>query len=143
MSKVENGNNIKVHYKGTLNNGEQFDSSYDRGNTLDFTVGAGQMIKGFDTAVVGMGVGDTKKVTLAPAEAYGLRNEKAIQTVPKTAFPPEFAPKINETVQGQTQDGKPLIAKVLEIEDETIKLDLNHPLAGEDLTFDIELVEIV
>ena len=93
MSKVENGNNIKVHYKGTLKNGEQFDSSYDRGNTLDFTVGAGQMIKGFDNAVVGMGVGETKKVTLPPAEAYGIRNEEAVQTVPKTAFPPEFCTK--------------------------------------------------
>ena len=142
MSKVENGNNIKVHYKGTLSDGEQFDSSYDRGSTLDFTVGAGQMIPGFDAAVVGMTVGESKTVTLPPSEAYGGRNEEAVQTVPKNVFPPEFEFKLNETVQGKTEQGMPLIAKILEVSDENVKLDLNHPLAGKSLTFDIELVEI-
>ena len=142
MSKVENGNNVKVHYKGTLTNGEQFDSSYDRGETLPFTVGAGQMIKGFDAAVVGMEVNDKKTVTIPSAEAYGPRVEDAVQDVPKTIFPPDFEFRINETVQGADQNGQPLIAKILEENEETVKLDLNHPLAGEDLTFEIELVEI-
>jgi len=142
MSKVENGNNVKVHYKGTLTNGEQFDSSYDRGETLPFTVGAGQMIKGFDAAVVGMEVNDKKTVTIPSAEAYGPRVEDAVQDVPKTIFPPDFEFRINETVTGADQNGQPLIAKILEENEETVKLDLNHPLAGEDLTFEIELVEI-
>ena len=142
MSKVENGNNVKVHYKGTLTDGEQFDSSYDRGETLPFTVGAGQMIKGFDAAVVGMEVGEKKTVSIPSAEAYGERREDAVQDVPKTVFPPDFEFRINETVQGADQNGQPLIAKILEENEETVKLDLNHPLAGKDLTFEIELVEI-
>ena len=142
MSKVENGNNVKVHYKGTLTDGEQFDSSYDRGETLPFTVGAGQMIKGFDAAVVGMEVGEKKTVSIPSAEAYGERREDAVQDVPKTVFPPDFEFRINETVQGADQNGQPLIAKILEENDETVKLDLNHPLSGKDLTFEIELVEI-
>ena len=142
MSKVEKGNNIKVHYKGTLNNGVQFDSSYDRGETLPFEVGAGQMIPGFDAAVVGMEAGDKKTVTIPSTEAYGERNNEAVQDVPKTAFPPEFEFRLNETVQGANEQGQPLIAKILEVTDESVKLDLNHPLAGEDLTFEIELVEI-
>ena len=142
MSKVEYGNNVKVHYKGTLTDGEQFDSSYDRGETLPFTVGAGQMIKGFDAAVVGMEVGEKKTVSIPSAEAYGERREDAVQDVPKTVFPPDFEFRINETVQGADQNGQPLIAKILEENDETVKLDLNHPLAGKDLTFEIELVEI-
>ena len=142
MSKVENGSNVKVHYKGTLTDGKQFDSSYDRGETLPFQVGAGQMIKGFDAAVVGMEVGETKIVTIPSAEAYGERNEDALQEVPRTVFPPDFEFRLNETVQGADQNGNPLIAKILEVKDETVKLDLNHPLAGEELTFEIELVEI-
>ena len=142
MSKVEKGSKVKVHYKGTLTDGVQFDSSYDRGETLPFEVGAGQMIPGFDAAVVGMEAGDKKTVTIPSSEAYGERNNEAVQDVPKTAFPPEFEFRLNETVQGANEQGQPLIAKILEVTDESVKLDLNHPLAGEDLTFEIELVEI-
>ena len=142
MSKVEKGSKVKVHYKGTLTDGEQFDSSYDKGETLPFEVGAGQMIPGFDAAVVGMETGDKKTVTIPSSEAYGDRVEDAVQEVSKTAFPPEFEFRLNETVQGADQNGQPLIAKILEVTDETVKLDLNHPLAGKELTFEIELVEI-
>ena len=142
MSKVEKGSKVKVHYKGTLTDGVQFDSSYDRGETLPFEVGAGQMIPGFDAAVVGMEAGDKKTVTIPSAEAYGERNNEAVQDVPKTAFPPDFEFRLNESVQGANEQGQPLIAKILEVTDESVKLDLNHPLAGEDLTFEIELVEI-
>jgi peptidylprolyl isomerase len=142
MSKVEKGSKVKVHYKGTLTDGVQFDSSYDRGETLPFEVGAGQMIPGFDAAVVGMEAGDKKTVTIPSSEAYGERNDKAVQDVPKTAFPPDFEFRLNESVQGANEQGQPLIAKILEVTDESVKLDLNHPLAGEDLTFEIELVEI-
>ena len=142
MTKVEKGNKIKVHYVGTLNNGEKFDSSRDRGQTLDFEVGSGQMIKGFDSGVVGMVVGETKDLHLQPEDAYGVRKEEAQTEVPKESLPPDFNPTIGETVQGQTMDGRPIIAKVKGLQENKVILDLNHPLAGEELNFHVELVEI-
>lgn len=142
MAKVEKGNKIKVHYTGTLSNGDKFDSSHDRGQTLDFEVGSGQMIKGFDEGVVGMEVGETKDLHLKPEQAYGLRKEEAQTEVPKDALPPDFKPEIGETVQGQTIDGRPILAKVKELLEDKVILDLNHPLAGEELNFNVELVEI-
>lgn len=142
MAKVEKGSKIKVHYTGTLNDGNKFDSSHDRGKTLDFEVGTGQMIKGFDEGVVGMEVGETKDLHLQPEDAYGLRKEEAQTEVPKEALPPDFNPAIGETVQGQTIDGRPILAKVKELQEDKVILDLNHPLAGEELNFKVELVEI-
>jgi FKBP-type peptidyl-prolyl cis-trans isomerase 2 len=142
MKKVEKGNKIKVHYTGTLNDGNKFDSSHDRGDTLNFEVGAGQMIKGFDAAVLGMETGETKKINLKPTDAYGDINPKALTEVPTQSFPTDFNPKVDEMVQGSTIDGKPVIAKVKELKESTIVLDLNHPLAGQELNFEIELVEI-
>jgi len=142
MVKVEKGNKIKVHYTGTLNDGNKFDSSHDRGQTLDFEVGTGQMIKGFDEGVIGMEVGETKDLHLKPEDAYGLRKEEAQTEVPKKALPSDFNPKIGETVQGQTIDGRPILAKVKELQEDKVILDLNHPLAGEELNFNIELIEI-
>ncbi len=142
MVKVEKGNKIKVHYTGTLNDGNKFDSSHDRGQTLDFEVGTGQMIKGFDEGVIGMEVGETKDLHLKPEDAYGLRKEEAQTEVPKESLPSDFNPKIGETVQGQTIDGRPILAKVKELQEDKVILDLNHPLAGEELNFNIELIEI-
>ena len=142
MSKVENGSNVKVHYKGTLTDGKQFDSSYDRGETLPFEVGAGQMIKGFDAAVVGMEVGETKTVTIPSAEAYGERNEDALQEVPRNVFPPDFEFKTGEMVQGTAPTGQPIMAMIVEEKESTVVLDMNHPLAGKDLNFEIELMNI-
>jgi len=142
MAKVEKGNKIKVHYVGTLQNGEKFDSSYDRGQTLDFEVGSGQMIKGFDNGVLGMEVGETKTLEIKPEDAYGLRNEEAKTEVPKEALPPNFNPQIGETVEGRTIDGRPIVAKVKELLEYKVILDLNHPLAGEQLNFKVDLVEI-
>ena len=142
MAKVEKGSNIKVHYSGTLNDGKTFDSSYDRGQTLEFEVGSGQMIKGFDEGVIGMEVGEIKDLHLKPEEAYGLRKEEAQTEVPREALPPDFNPEIGETVQGQTIDGRPILAKVKELQEGKVILDLNHPLAGEELNFKVELVEI-
>tara|TARA_A100001515_G_scaffold38367_1_gene30200 strand:+ start:297 stop:737 length:441 start_codon:yes stop_codon:yes gene_type:complete len=138
---VKKGNNVKVHYVGTLGSGEQFDSSHERGDTLSFTVGSGQMIKGFDAAVVGMKVGETKTVTLGADDAYGPHLKEAIVKAPTTAFPPDFDFQVGALVQGNSPNGQPLVAKILSVEDDGVTLDHNHPLAGEDLTFEIELVE--
>ena len=142
MSKVESGNNVSVHYKGTLSNGDQFDSSYDRGQPLQFTVGAGQMISGFNDAVVGMEIGETKSVTLEPSQAYGEINPDAIQTVGKDKFPENFEFRLNEQVQGTVGEGQGFVATITEVSEDTVTLDLNHQLAGKSLNFDIELVSI-
>lgn len=140
--KVEKGNNVKVHYTGTLEDGQEFDSSHKRNETLNFTVGAGQMIAGFDNAVMGMEVGESKDVTLTPNEAYGERNEEAVQPVNRQNFPEDFVVRVGEMVQGSTAEGMPIQATVVGEDEENIILDMNHPLAGKSLNFNIELVDI-
>lgn len=140
--KVKQGDSVKVHYVGTLKDGNEFDNSYKRGSTLDFKVGEGQMIKGFDSALVEMTVGDKKTVNIKPEEAYGERKEEAITAVAKENFPPDFVAKEGEMVQGRTESGQPINALIIEVQDSDVILDMNHPLAGEELNFEIELVEI-
>lgn len=140
--KVKNGNNVKVHYTGTLENGEVFDTSHNRNQTLDFTVGSGQMIKGFDEAVVGMEVGDKKDITLTPDMAYGERNDEAIIPVDKKNFPEDFKIEIGNMVQGTTQQGMPIQAIIVGEDKDNVILDVNHPLAGKTINFNIELIEI-
>ena len=136
---VTNGQKVSVHYKGTFEDGTEFDNSRVRNQTLEFTVGAGEMINGFNDAIFGMTVGETKTFTLESNEAYGPRNEEAVQEVPRNAFDPEFEFITNEIIRGQTPDG-PFVAKILSVRDESVTLDFNHPLAGRDLTFEVELV---
>jgi len=140
--KVKNGDSVKVHYIGTLNDGNEFDNSYKRGSTLDFQVGGGQMIKGFDDALVEMEVGQKKSINIKPEEAYGPRREEAITAVAKENFPPDFVAKEGEMVQGRTESGQPVNALIIEVQENDVILDMNHPLAGEELNFEIELVEI-
>lgn len=140
--KVKNGDSVKVHYVGTLNDGNEFDNSYKRGSTLDFQVGGGQMIKGFDDALVEMEVGQKKTVNIKPEEAYGPRREEAITAVAKENFPPDFVAREGEMVQGRTESGQPINALIIEVQENDVILDMNHPLAGEELNFEIELVEI-
>lgn len=142
MSKVENGQTVNVHYVGTLEDGTQFDASRPRGQTLTFQVGSGQMIPGFDKAVVGMTVGETKAVTLEPVDAYGDTNPSAIQPTPRAAFPEGFEFTLNEMVQGQDEAGRVVSARIHALEDDTVTLDFNHPLAGKSLNFEIELVSV-
>lgn len=138
FKKVKEGDNISVHYNGTLKDGTKFDSSYDRGQTLDFTAGAGQMIKGFDSAVIGMKVGDKKTVELSPSEAYGEKNPEAIITVT-----PEQFPDFNKLEVGTPlQAGNGAMGTVIEKNDTNAIVDFNHRLSGEILTFEIELVSI-
>ena len=141
MSAVENGNTVSVHYRGTLNDGTEFDSSHSRNETLTFEVGSGQMIPGFDTAVVGMTAGETKNITLTPVEAYGDTNPEAIVDVSKDNFPDDFEYIEGAMIQGFGPNG-PVVGTINEVKEATVSVDFNHPMAGKDLNFEIELVEI-
>ncbi len=140
--QVENGNTVSVHYRGTLNDGTEFDSSHSRGETLSFEVGAGQMISGFDAALPGMSVGDVKNVTLKPEQAYGEIFPEAITDVPKNAFPEGYDFQVDAMVHGQNDLGQAVRGKINEVKDEVVTVDFNHPMAGKDLNFEIELVSI-
>jgi len=139
--QAKNGDNVKVHYTGKLVNGEQFDSSAGR-EPLEFTVGAGQMIKGFDLAIPGMIVGDKKTINIAPEDAYGSRSEEAIIEFPKENIPAEMVLEPGMPLTLSNQQGQPVPVIVVEVKDDIIILDANHFLAGQELIFDIELVEI-
>ena len=140
--KATKGNKVRVHYTGTLDDGTQFDSSRER-EPLEFEVGAGQMIKGFDQAVDGMVVGGQKSVTIPAAEAYGDRKEDLLQELPKSDLPDEIKPEVGMKLQMKNEDGRQMPVTIVDVVDEKVVLDANHELAGKDLTFDIELVEIV
>ena len=142
MTKAENGNTVIVHYKGTLNDGTEFDSSYTRGEPITFELGAGQMLADFDSAVAGMAIGETKEINITSGDAYGERNEEAVQEVPITAFPNDFNFVEGAMVSGNQPNGQPFMAKITTLATHTVTLDFNHPLAGKDLNFKIELVDI-
>lgn len=141
MSQAKSGDTVKIHYTGTLEDGSQFDSSKDR-DPLEFELGSGQVIPGFEKAVEGMAVGEEKSVTIGSDDAYGPRREQMVQELPKTALPPDLEPEAGMALQAQGQDGQPIHLTVTEVGEETITVDANHPLAGKDLSFDIELVAI-
>ena len=141
MSVVKNGDVVKVHYTGKLVNGEQFDSSVGKA-PLEFTVGAGQMIKGFDDAMPGMNLGEKKTINIAPEDGYGPRNEEAIIEFPKENVPAEMVLESGMPLTLSDQAGNPVPVIVVEVKDDIIILDANHFLAGQELVFDIELVEI-
>jgi FKBP-type peptidyl-prolyl cis-trans isomerases 2 len=141
MKQVKEGDVVKVHYTGKLSNGEQFDSSVGR-EPLEFTVGAGQMIKGFDAAMPGMNLGEKKTITIAPEDGYGARSEEAIIEFPKENVPPDMKLEAGMPLTLSNQAGQPVPVIVVEVKEEVIILDANHFLAGQELIFDIELVEI-
>lgn len=136
------GNKVKVHYTGTLTDGSIFDSSRER-EPLAFELGAGMMIPGFEKAVEGMEVGDTVKATLAPKDAYGEPQEELFLEFPKDQVPADIDPVKGQQLQLQRKDGGVMNVVVSDVSEETITLDANHPLAGKELTFEIEMVEIV
>ncbi len=142
MAQVKEGDVVKVHYTGKLTNGEQFDSSVGR-EPLEFTVGAGQMIKGFDAAMPGMSVGDKKTINILPEDGYGEKSEDAIIEFPKENVPADMKLEPGMPLTLSNQAGQPVPVIVIEVKDDIIILDANHFLAGQDLVFDIELVEIV
>ena len=142
MSNAKSGDTVKIHYTGTLDDGSQFDSSAGR-DPLEFEVGSGQVIPGFDKAVEGMAVGDSKNVRIEPDEAYGPRHEQLVQEVDRSLLPDDLDPREGMTLQSNSPDGQTMQFMVTAVAEETITVDANHPLAGEVLSFDIELVEIV
>jgi peptidylprolyl isomerase len=139
--QAKKGNAVEVHYTGKLEDGSVFDTSVSRA-PLGFTLGDGNMIKGFDTAVHGMAIGDKKTVTIPAAEAYGERRDDMMIEVPVEQVPADIKPEIGMTLQLQGGNGQPMPVVVTEINEEKIFLDANHQLAGKDLVFDIELVKI-
>jgi FKBP-type peptidyl-prolyl cis-trans isomerase 2 len=142
MSKAQKNNTVKVHYTGRLTNGEQFDSSKGR-DPLEFTVGAGQMIAGFDSAVEGMELNEKKTITISPEEAYGPRHDQLINEVDRNNLPPEINPEVGQSLVASSPDGRQTRVQVTAVTEQSITIDANHPLAGKELEFDIELVEIV
>ena len=142
MEKVKDGDVVRVHYTGKLTNGKQFDSSKGR-EPLEFTVGAGQMIKGFDDAMPGMTVSEKKTINILPEDAYGQKDEQAIIEFPKKNIPKDMKLEVGMQLQLRNENGQPFPVTVAEIKDDVIVLDTNHSLAGKELVFDIELIEIV
>jgi peptidylprolyl isomerase len=141
MQQAQAGDVVKVHYTGKLADGEQFDSSVGR-EPLEFTVGAGQMIKGFDAAMPGMTVGEKKTINIAPADAYGERTDEAIIQFPKENVPADMQLEAGMQLTLSNQHGQPVPVIVVEVKEDVIVLDANHFLAGKELIFDIELVSI-
>jgi peptidylprolyl isomerase len=142
MQQVKKGDKVKVHYHGRLNSGETFDKSEGR-EPLEFEVGSGMVIKGFDDGVTGMTVGDKKTVNIPFDEAYGPRNPDMIIEMPKERFPKDMELEVGMPLGMSDGQGQQFQVVVMEIKDVVVLLDANHPLAGQDLTFDLELVEII
>ena len=142
MSKAKSGDKVRIHYTGKLDDGTQFDSSAGR-EPLEFDLGGGGVIPGFDSAVDGMAVGESKSVKIESEEAYGPRHEELIQDVPKSELPDDIELSVGLQLQAQSPEGKVMRFMIAAVTEEVITLDGNHPLAGQSLNFDIELVEIV
>ena len=141
MTQVKSGDTVAIHYTGTLLDGTTFDSSEGR-DPLEFVVGSGQIIPGLDVALPGMSVGDKKTVDIACADAYGPINPEMRQSVPREGIPDDIPLEVGTQLQMQTPTGQPLPVMVVEVSEATVTLDANHPLAGKDLRFDIELMRI-
>lgn len=141
MSQAKPGDTVRINYTGTLNSGETFDSSEGR-DPLEFVVGSGQIISGLDAAIPGMSVGDKKMVSVPCAQAYGESNPEARQAVPREGIPADIPLEVGTQLQMQTPQGQVLPVTVAEVTETEVTLDANHPLAGQDLNFAIEVVGI-
>ncbi len=142
MTEAKSGDTVRIHYTGTLADGSTFDSSAGR-DPLEFKLGSGQVIPGFDKAVAGMTQGDSKTVEIAAADAYGNSDPNARQSFPRDKIPSDIPLDIGTRLQLSGPQGQPIMVTVAEVTEDAVILDANHPLAGKDLTFQIELVEIV
>ena len=138
---IKKGNTIKVHYTGTLDDGTVFDSS-EGGEPLQFEVGSGQLIAGFDTAVVGMKQGEEKTVKLLPEQAYGKHENDLMKKIPRSSLPQDREPQVGMVLGLSTPDGQQIPARIVEVTPADITIDLNHPLAGKTLNFKIRIVEV-
>ena len=141
MAQVKSGDTVRVHYHGKLTNGTTFDSSEGR-DPLEFTVGSGQVIKGFDDAMLDMNVGEKKTVNIPVENAYGQRNDDMMMEYPRSEFPADMTPEVGMELHMSDNMGNVFPVVIAEVKEENVLLDANHPLAGEDLIFEIELVSI-
>jgi peptidylprolyl isomerase len=137
---IDNGKNVKVHYKGTLEDGTIFDSSEGR-EPIEFAIGGGTVIPGFEEAIKEMAVEESKTITIPSAEAYGEYQDNMVGEFPRDQLPGEFTPEVGMVLEMQTPDGD-MPVRITELGDETLMLDANHPLAGQDLTFELTLVAV-
>jgi len=142
MAEAKDGDTVKVHYTGKFEDGTVFDSTDGR-EPLEFTLGNGQLIAGFEKALIGMNPGESKTSNIPQDEAYGSRNEEMKQVVERNQLPPDLDPQVGMQLQVKTPEDQTLIVSIAEVSDTHVTLDANHPLAGKDLSFDIQLVEIV
>lgn len=142
MAQAKSGDKVRVHYTGTLNNGQIFDSSKDR-DPLEFTLGTGMVIPGFDAAVTGLEPGEKTTQTIPVDKAYGEYNDEMVATIEKQNIPADFELEVGQRLQMQVPNGDAMAVTITDIQGDMVTLDGNHPLAGQDLTFELELVEIV
>ncbi|UCD58741.1 MAG: peptidylprolyl isomerase [Candidatus Hydrogenedentota bacterium] len=142
MAQAKIGDSVKVHYTGTLDDGTIFDSSVDR-EPLEFTLGEGQVIVGFEEAIVGMRPSESKTTTVPANKAYGPHNPEMVVAVDRDRFPEHLEPKVGQQLQMRQAQGQVIVVTVTEVSESSVMLDANHPLAGKDLTFEIQLVGIV
>ncbi len=141
MSKAKTGDTVAVHYTGTLKDGTTFDSSQGR-EPLEFKLGEGRVIPGFENGVLGMEIGEKKTVIIPTQEAYGEFREDMKQEVPRSYFQSDFEPQVGQQVKMDRKDGQSLVVLIAATTDKAITIDANHPLAGKELTFNLELVKI-
>ena len=140
-ARVKNGDIVKVHYTGTLKDGTVFDTSRER-EPLEFTLGEGSLIEDFEQAVIGMQVGQSKTVTIPAEKAYGPHRDELIFVLERNQLPDDLDPKVGQQLQAKQPEGQTSIVTIIDVSEMSITVDANHPLAGKDLTFEIELIEI-
>ncbi len=141
MTQAKAGDNVKVHYTGKLDDGTVFDSSAER-EPLEFSLGSGNVIPGFEEAIVGMAPGESKTATIPPEQAYGPRRDELAIAVEKEQIPTDLAVEVGQQLQISQNNGQVIPVIVTDVSDSQVTLDANHPLAGQQLTFDIKLVEV-
>ncbi|MEJ2718826.1 MAG: peptidylprolyl isomerase [Deltaproteobacteria bacterium] len=142
MANAQHGDTVRIHFKGKLDSGEVFVSSFDR-KPVEFTIGEGKVLPGIESAVVGMNEGESKTVDLPAEKAYGNKREELVVSVDRQQFAEDVNPEPGQRLKFRKQDGQEIIAKVTEVSPSSVTVDANHPLAGEDVEFDLELIEIV
>lgn len=141
MSQIKANDKVKVHYKGKLSNGEVFDSSLER-EPLEFQMGQGQLIPGFENGLIDMSINEKKTIVIPSAEAYGEARPELVQEVPNDKLPPEIKPEVGMGLVSTTPEGQEIQLVVKEVKDDAIVVDGNHPLAGQELTFEVEVLAI-
>jgi len=141
MAQAKQGDTVKINYTGKLDDGTVFDTTKGR-EPLKFKIGEGKIIPGFEQGVIGMKPGESKSIKIPADKAYGPHRKEMVTSVPRTQFPPDIKPEVGQQLQIRQPNGQTIIVSVSDVSESTVSLDANHPLAGKDLTFDLQLVEI-